>query len=159
MEQALGVRPLYTGRSLFDWVVEVESEAVVRALTPDLGLLATVDARGVIVTARAEGGDYDFVSRFFAPGSLVSNLDFVENIFGNAGDPFLPENDAGLDVDHWTGHTGCVILAKLLGAEVIACTSSPEKMQTPSHRNMETSRLSSSPLSAIWTQSAGVPVT
>src|SRR5712672_1063612 len=25
--------------------------------------------------------------------------------------------------------TGCVILAKLLGAEVIACTSSPEKMQ------------------------------
>ena len=49
--------------------------------------------------------------RFFAPGALVSNLDFVERIFGNAGDPFLPENDAGLDVDHWTGHTGCVILA------------------------------------------------
>ena len=50
-------------------------------------------------------------TRFFAPGSLVSNLDFVESIFGNAGDPYLPENDAGLDVDHWTGHTGCVILA------------------------------------------------
>ena len=49
--------------------------------------------------------------RFFAPGSLVSNLDFVESIFGNAGDPFLPENDAGLDVEHWTGHSGCVILA------------------------------------------------
>jgi hypothetical protein len=49
--------------------------------------------------------------RFFAPGCLVSNLDFVESIFGNAGDPFLPENDAGLDVEHWTGHTGCVILA------------------------------------------------
>ena len=49
--------------------------------------------------------------RFFAPGGLVSNLDFVESIFGNAGDPYLPENDAGLDVEHWTGHTGCVILA------------------------------------------------
>src|SRR5690606_36537404 len=49
--------------------------------------------------------------RFFAPGSLVSNLDFVESIFGNAGDPYLPQNDAGLDVEHWTGHTGCVILA------------------------------------------------
>ena len=49
--------------------------------------------------------------RFFAPGNLVSNLDFVESIFGNAGDPDLPENDAGLDTDHWTGHTGCVILA------------------------------------------------
>ncbi|TWU29878.1 hypothetical protein Pla144_06580 [Bythopirellula polymerisocia] len=49
--------------------------------------------------------------RFFAPGSLVSNLDFVESIFGNAGDPYVPENDAGLDVQHWTGHTGAVILA------------------------------------------------
>lgn len=49
--------------------------------------------------------------RFFAPGNLVSNLDFVESIFGNAGDPYLPVNDAGLDTDHWTGNTGCVILA------------------------------------------------
>jgi hypothetical protein len=52
--------------------------------------------------------------RFFAPGSLVSNLDFVESIFSNAGDPFLPQNDAALDVEHWTGHTGCVILAPQL---------------------------------------------
>lgn len=49
--------------------------------------------------------------RFFAPGGLVSNLDFVESIFGNAGDPLVPENDAALDTEHWTGHTGCVILA------------------------------------------------
>ncbi len=49
--------------------------------------------------------------RFFAPGGLVSNLDFVESIFGNAGDPYLPANDAALDVDGWTGHSGCVILA------------------------------------------------
>ena len=49
--------------------------------------------------------------RFFAPGGLVSNLDFVETIFGNAGDPYLPGNDAGLDVEHWTTHTGCVVLA------------------------------------------------
>jgi len=49
--------------------------------------------------------------RFFAPASLVSNLDFVESIFGNGGDPYLPENDSALDVLHWTGHTGCVILA------------------------------------------------
>ena len=49
--------------------------------------------------------------RFFAPGSLISNLDFVEGIFENGGDPYLPENDAALDVEHWTGHTGCVIVA------------------------------------------------
>ncbi|MFW6234152.1 MAG: hypothetical protein ACOC4I_02105 [Spirochaetota bacterium] len=54
--------------------------------------------------------------RFLAPGTLVSNLDFVESIFGNAGDPYLPENDSALDPAHWTGHTGCIILAThLLG--------------------------------------------
>jgi phosphoenolpyruvate carboxykinase (diphosphate) len=52
--------------------------------------------------------------RFFAPGGLVSNLDFVESIFGNAGDPNVLENDAALDAEHWTGHTGCVILAPQL---------------------------------------------
>lgn len=49
--------------------------------------------------------------RFIAPASLVSNLDFVESIFGNAGDPYLQQNDAALDITGWTGHTGCVILA------------------------------------------------
>ena len=50
-------------------------------------------------------------TRFFIPGGMVANLDFIENIFGNGGDPYLPENDASLDPDRWTGHTGCVILA------------------------------------------------
>ena len=59
--------------------------------------------------------------RFFAPASLVSNLDFVESIFGNAGDPHLPENDAALDPAHWTGHTGCVILAPhIIGLKKVA---------------------------------------
>ena len=49
--------------------------------------------------------------RFFAPAGLVANLDFVESIFGNAGDPSLPEHDARLDTTHWSGQTGCVILA------------------------------------------------
>ena len=50
-------------------------------------------------------------TRFFAPAGLVANLDFVESIFGNAGDPLGPSNNAALDVAHWSGHTGCVILA------------------------------------------------
>ena len=64
-------------------------------------------------------------TRFFAPGSLVSNLDFVESIFGNAGDPHLPENDAALDVAHWTGHTGCVILAPHLAGMKKAAVGLP----------------------------------
>ncbi len=46
---------------------------------------------------------------FLVPGSLVCNLDFVESVFGNAGNP--RENNAALDVEHWSGHTGCIILA------------------------------------------------
>ena len=65
--------------------------------------------------------------RFFAPASLVSNLDFVESIFGNAGDPHLPENDAALDVMHWTGHTGCVILAPHLVGMKKAALGLPHK--------------------------------
>lgn len=50
-------------------------------------------------------------TRFFVPGNFCSNLDFVESIFGNAGDPLVAGGDAGLDALHWSGHTGCVILA------------------------------------------------
>lgn len=48
---------------------------------------------------------------FVAPGSLVSNLDFVESVFGNAGDPSYHKNDAGLDIEGWSGHTGFILLA------------------------------------------------
>jgi predicted PhzF superfamily epimerase YddE/YHI9 len=43
----------------------------VRAVRPDFALLRAVGARGVIVTARAASGAYDFVSRFFALGSGI----------------------------------------------------------------------------------------
>ena len=69
--EALGAKPRFVGRSKFDYLVELENEATVRALDPDLGKIARVPARGVIVTARADIGKYDFVSRFFAPQSGV----------------------------------------------------------------------------------------
>ena len=65
--QALGVAPVYVGKNQFDYLVEVESEEVVRGVQPDLSLLSAVEARGVIVTSRASTQGYDFVSRFFAP--------------------------------------------------------------------------------------------
>jgi PhzF family phenazine biosynthesis protein len=68
LDRALGTdRILYTGRNRFDLLVEVDSEDTVRRLQPDFTLLGTIDARGVIATSLPGPGDYDFVSRFFAP--------------------------------------------------------------------------------------------
>ena len=65
---ALGVAAAkWTGRNRFDWLVEVDGEPTVRGLAPDLGRLAEVPTRGVIVTAPDGDGRHDFVSRFFAP--------------------------------------------------------------------------------------------
>jgi hypothetical protein len=74
-------------------------------------LFVSLLLRPIVCPATEQDPQKTMEIRFFAPGSLISNLDFVESIFGNAGDPFLPENDAALDVLHWTGHTGCVIVA------------------------------------------------
>lgn len=65
---ALGLESAsYVGRNVFDYIVEVDSESIVRALTPDFVMLAGLEARGVMVTAKSAAGEFDFVSRFFAP--------------------------------------------------------------------------------------------
>lgn len=89
----LGITPRYVGKSQFDYLVEADSEQAVRNVAPDFTLLKQTKARGVIVTARAEDGEFDFVSRFFAPG-------------------------AGVDEDSVTGSAHCVLgpfWAKRLG--------------------------------------------
>jgi predicted PhzF superfamily epimerase YddE/YHI9 len=69
--QGLGVSAKYVGKNQFDYLVEVESEAVLRGLAPDHKLLATLPVRGVIVTSGSSDARFDFVSRFFAPGSGI----------------------------------------------------------------------------------------
>lgn len=66
-----GLRPLAIERADRDFLIELEDEASVRAADPDLRALARVDVRGVIVTARSTDSDFDFVSRFFAPGAGI----------------------------------------------------------------------------------------
>ena len=69
--EVLGTSIEYAGKTQFDYLVQVESEAQVRQLQPDLKLLKTLPMRGLIVTSLAEGPKYDFVSRFFAPGAGI----------------------------------------------------------------------------------------
>lgn len=61
----------FAGRNEFDWLVAVSDAEVVRALSPDLQKLAQVDVRGVIVTAADNSGEFDFISRFFAPAAGI----------------------------------------------------------------------------------------
>lgn len=62
----------FTGLNKFDYLLEMASETQLRDLQVDFARLATSKCRGVIVTAVAdEDRDYDFVSRFFAPGAGV----------------------------------------------------------------------------------------
>lgn len=68
---ALGLdRGLYVGRTRFDYLVEAEDETQVRRLRPEMGALAALGGRGVMVTARSSG-EFDFVSRFFAPAAGI----------------------------------------------------------------------------------------
>lgn len=62
--KGLGQRPIEV-LAAGDYLAVFDSEATVRAITPDMALLGQLDLRGVIITA--PGTDVDFVSRFFAP--------------------------------------------------------------------------------------------
>ncbi len=66
--RALAARPKEVLRAR-DYLVLFESEAEVKALAPDMALLAQLDCLGIIVTAPGEQAD--FVSRFFAPRAGV----------------------------------------------------------------------------------------
>jgi len=69
---ALGLaRANFVGRNVFDYLVEADSEEALRGLTPDHTALRKLPVRGVIVTSRSLRPEYDFVSRFFAPGAGV----------------------------------------------------------------------------------------
>jgi len=76
LSKALGTTPSFVGEYATDYLAEVESESVVRKLSPSFDLLKTLPVRGVAVTSepdastRAKG--YDFVSRFFAPSVGVN---------------------------------------------------------------------------------------
>lgn len=65
--ESLNVTARSIGRGTTDFLVEVESESVVRSAAPDFKQLAAVTCRGVVVTARSDDPQFDFVSRFFAP--------------------------------------------------------------------------------------------
>ena len=102
--EALGVTPLSVGRSVFDYLAELDSEATVRNLRPDFAGLAKLGTRGVVVTSRSASPDFDFVSRYFAPA------------FGIDEDPVTGSTHCAL-VPFWSRQLGkTTFLARQLSA-------------------------------------------
>jgi PhzF family phenazine biosynthesis protein len=71
LASSLGISPRAVARNQFDYLVEVDSEKTLRSLQPDHRALREIPVRGIIVTSHAETPGFDFISRFFAPGSGV----------------------------------------------------------------------------------------
>jgi PhzF family phenazine biosynthesis protein len=74
LAKAVGARSKYVGTYGQDALFEVEDEATVRKVSPDMALLKALPFRGVAVTSLPgpKSNGYDFVSRFFAPKVGIS---------------------------------------------------------------------------------------
>jgi PhzF family phenazine biosynthesis protein len=69
--EILGVPAFLAGRNRMDYLVEVPDESALREIQPDFESLSRLPCRGMIVTCRSTGGEFDFMSRFFAPGAGI----------------------------------------------------------------------------------------
>lgn len=67
LADALGATPVAVAHNRHDHVVELATPDDVRELRPDFVAIAEIDTRAVVITARDTAGEYDFVSRCFAP--------------------------------------------------------------------------------------------
>jgi PhzF family phenazine biosynthesis protein len=70
LSEALGAVPVEVAVNSFNYLALLDSPQTLRALAPNAAALARLDRQGVIVTALGEG-DYDFVSRYFAPAKGI----------------------------------------------------------------------------------------
>ncbi len=117
--QALGVPALYIGKNEFDYLVEVDSEEVVRNMRPNFWLLKSVPTRGVIVTSRASTEGYDFVSRFFGPQVGVDE----DPVTGSAHSCLTPYWGRKLGKDTMVGYQasarGGILRVRLDGERVL----------------------------------------
>lgn len=82
--EAFGTKPLKTLKGRTDYLLLFDSEETIKNLQPNIQLLLSTNARGVIVTAK--GDEVDFVSRFFAPAVGVNE----DPVTGSAHTTLIP---------------------------------------------------------------------
>lgn len=116
---ALGIKAKYVGKNRMDYLVEVGTETELRTMRPDFTRLRSLPVRGVTVTAPAVEDEFDFVSRFFAPGSGVDE----DPVTGSAHCCLAPYWGAKLGKTEMTGFQassrGGVVRVRTAGDRVI----------------------------------------
>ena len=118
--RSLGVqRASFVGKNAFDYLVEVESEEALRALQPDHTMLRKIPVRGVIVTARSSTPEFDFVSRFFAPGSGVDEDPVTGSAHSALGPYWAPRLEKSEFMAYQASARGGVVRVRLNGERVI----------------------------------------
>jgi PhzF family phenazine biosynthesis protein len=118
LTDVLGAPPRYVGRTPYDYLVELESEASVRSLDPDLGRLARLPVRGVVVTAVSADPGRHFVSRFFAPAAGIPE-DPVTGSAHCALGPFWGERLGGTELaGYQASRRGGTVRVRLAGDRV-----------------------------------------
>jgi PhzF family phenazine biosynthesis protein len=119
LEAGLGAVPVSVHRNRMDLLVELDDEKTLRTLRPDLSVLASVEARGVIVTTRSISDRFDFVSRFFAPRVGVSE----DPVTGSAHCALAPFWSERLGRESLTGYQvssrGGVVRTRVSGDRVL----------------------------------------
>lgn len=68
---SLGIQSGEVFSNGLDYLVLLPEAGILRRLKPDFSRLESISSRGVIVTARSDESQYDFLSRFFAPQSGI----------------------------------------------------------------------------------------
>ncbi len=120
MLKALGVDDAaYVGRNAWDYLVEVDSEETLRSLSPDHSTLRRIPVRGIIVTARSASAEYDFVSRFFAPGSGIDEDPVTGSAHTALGPYWAPKLGKTEFTAYQASARGGVVKVRLTGDRII----------------------------------------
>ena len=117
--ELFGAAPAFVGKSRYDYLLELPSEEAVRLATPDPRRLAALPVRGVIITARASTAPYDFVSRFFAPGSGVDEDPVTGSAHCTLGPHWAPRLGKTELLAYQASARGGVLKVRVLGERVM----------------------------------------
>lgn len=68
LEKAFDIKPTYVGKNDNRYLIEIDDHDKLLTIKPDFQLLKSLDLGRFIITVKSKNADYDFISRYFAPG-------------------------------------------------------------------------------------------